>query len=74
MLFYGSETDKTELTEENLNRYINNKIRNYKLQDERADRKINSKNTLLQNGLLKEFTVIVVIVVVGLSLKSKMDI
>ena len=74
VLFYESETDKTELTEENLNRYINNKIRNYKLQDERANRKIMQKNPSLQNGLLKELTVIVAIVVLGLSLKSKMDI
>ena len=53
VLFYESETDKTELTEENLNRYINNKIRNYKLQDEKAGRKVNSKKYVTPEWFIK---------------------
>ena len=53
VLFYESETDKTELTEENLNRYVNNKIRNYKLQDEKANRKINLKKYVTPEWFIK---------------------
>ena len=53
VLFYESETDKTELREENLNRYINNKIRNYKLQDEKAGRKVNSKKYVTPEWFIK---------------------
>ena len=53
VLFYESETDKTELTEENLNRYINNKIRNYKMQDEKANRKINSNKHVTPEWFIK---------------------
>ena len=53
VLFYESETDKTELTEENLNRYVSNKIRNYKLQDEKANRTINSTKYVTPEWFIK---------------------
>ena len=43
VLFYESVIERAELSEENLNRYIDNKIRNYKLQDEKARSKIIKK-------------------------------
>ena len=40
VLFFASANDPSELNEENLHRYIENKIKNYKLQDEVKQRKI----------------------------------
>ena len=40
VLFYEGATNNGELNEENLHRYLNNKIKNYKLQDETKNRKI----------------------------------
>ena len=40
VLFYEGAVNNGELNEENLHRYLNNKIKNYKLQDEAKNRKI----------------------------------
>ena len=40
VLFYDGATNNGELNEENLHRYLTNKIKNYKLQDEAKNRKI----------------------------------
>ena len=40
VLFYEGATNNGELNEENLHRYLTNKIKNYKLQDEAKNRKI----------------------------------
>ena len=40
VLFYEGATNNGELSEENLHRYLTNKIKNYKLQDEAKNRKI----------------------------------
>ena len=40
VLFYEGATNNGELNEENLHRYLANKIKNYKLQDEAKNRKI----------------------------------
>ena len=40
VLFYEGATNNGELNEENLHRYLNNKIKNYMLQDEAKNRKI----------------------------------
>ena len=39
VLFFATANDPSELNEENLHRYIESKIKNYKLQDEAKNRK-----------------------------------
>ena len=42
VLFFEGKTNNSELSEENLHRYLSNKIKNYKLQDEAKKRKIDN--------------------------------
>ena len=42
VLFFEGKTNNGELNEENLHRYLSNKIKNYKLQDEAKKRKIDN--------------------------------
>ena len=42
VMFFEGKTNNSELSEENLHRYLSNKIKNYKLQDEAKKRKIDN--------------------------------
>ena len=50
VLFYEGATNNGELNEENPHRYLANKIKKYKLQDEAKNRKIDETNLSLWNG------------------------
>ena len=50
--FFKADIDDTDLNEAQVTRYLEHKIKQYKLQDMKAEREIDNKNILMSNGYL----------------------